>query len=1173
MTPSTRLIFMTFPQAWDASGLKLRVLVLPRGNPLQPLVGSSLSFAAADFRVAVRFVPEPGKLPNRADALTPVTLSAIPPAGRTPLFTKLASLFNIVVPEGAVDPVPAQPPFRKFLPGSFLKASGRTRPSTPFGAIDDEYGCALKASSMPSTQPLPEPSVDLGWGDVLQFALRQPLLAERLGMLFRVDVPVPAGHAMRDGGWIYTELDAAGDFAAEAAGNAELTASYAARVPAFETARPFFVPNLVAVATGPGTPPIDDDVLTENEEYADGFAAFVHGEQPLTANVSDDEGDPLPSVKDVGIRLGWDDEQVLVWLNRQVMSDPNAPGHTPGAVGGYRVDVRRAHSNDPFTSLTAVKGTLDLDGMPLGQFDGELTIETVPVRFPNSDRDWLPPYFTAWAGGSLVTTNAAALAFDGRPPAERAPTQYEPIGASLVRLRYGRDYEFRVRLADLSGGGPPLAAPMLPGRPKTAIVAFRRGIRPKAPTLAVPVGTAVDRAWTSFPIARPRLGFPEAVFTGAAGAYTALVADVAASKAEEREPGIPDPDVSHVEIQVQVRVPAGDAADDGHVVLYTTTRAFPAGPGAALTLELAYVDRSDLSGFASMPVTGPLQVPSARDLRLVVTAMGRPRADYYCSEDHRRGLAPLVLEARREATTEIDLFDVSEAPSRYIRALFFQPDAIEDLPLRAAGSRHDAPSAICSRLAQEIGLQCRGTTIFGRPGQRLSTGASAAVRCTIAPDKSAIQFVSHDDLARRWIVAVQATVLRDWTWDGVEPVAFIVRRQLDGVQEDVGIVEMVRAVGPVALDGPDRSRSHICFFDAIDPKTEDGRFPAEIDVSYRLVPQLRGGGAATTPTLALHLPVSTAPLQTPKLKSAGLAFAPYERADDYSATFPRARALWFEFEERPRDPQDQFFCRVLAHAPDPVLGMPQPPPPMKREDPLPIDPEPVRVILPSQPRDDSGLDAMQPLKPAQPGAARFFVPLPPGLTVDSPELFGLFTYEFRVGHDDRRWSTARGRFGPALRVTGVQHPAPALPCYVRRTERAIRTSAPFAEAYAEGRDFNPSPQTEMWFLLYAQVREVSGASWRNVLLLRHRGRMLEEGVEPLTRYAATEFDLAAASGALRSLALSADAPLSMLAVELMPAPLINDGGNLNRYGDPLGADLGQVRILRTSPLTPVPTAC
>ena len=55
MTPTTRLIFMTFPQAWNASGLKLRVLVLPRGNPLQSLVGAGLSFAGADFRVkAVR---------------------------------------------------------------------------------------------------------------------------------------------------------------------------------------------------------------------------------------------------------------------------------------------------------------------------------------------------------------------------------------------------------------------------------------------------------------------------------------------------------------------------------------------------------------------------------------------------------------------------------------------------------------------------------------------------------------------------------------------------------------------------------------------------------------------------------------------------------------------------------------------------------------------------------------------------------------------------------------------------------------------------------------------------------------------------------------------------------------------------------------------------------------
>jgi hypothetical protein len=42
--------------------------------------------------------------------------------------------------------------------------------------------------------------------------------------------------------------------------------------------------------------------------------------------------------------------------------------------------------------------------------------------------------------------------------------------------------------------------------------------------------------------------------------------------------------------------------------------------------------------------------------------------------------------------------------------------------------------------------------------------------------------------------------------------------------------------------------------------------------------------------------------------------------------------------------------------------------------------------------------------------------------------------------------------------------------------------------------------------------------------------------------------------------------LSALAVELLPEPG-------SPFGDPLGQDLGQVRLLRTSPLTPVPAVC
>jgi hypothetical protein len=55
--------------------------------------------------------------------------------------------------------------------------------------------------------------------------------------------------------------------------------------------------------------------------------------------------------------------------------------------------------------------------------------------------------------------------------------------------------------------------------------------------------------------------------------------------------------------------------------------------------------------------------------------------------------------------------------------------------------------------------------------------------------------------------------------------------------------------------------------------------------------------------------------------------------------------------------------------------------------------------------------------------------------------------------------------------------------------------------------------------------------------------------------------------------------MSVLAVELLPSPLVHQplivavGERINRYDDPLGANLGQVRILRSSPLVPVPAIC
>ena len=84
--------------------------------------------------------------------------------------------------------------------------------------------------------------------------------------------------------------------------------------------------------------------------------------------------------------------------------------------------------------------------------------------------------------------------------------------------------------------------------------------------------------------------------------------------------------------------------------------------------------------------------------------------------------------------------------------------------------------------------------------------------------------------------------------------------------------------------------------------------------------------------------------------------------------------------------------------------------------------------------DDAGLDAMTPLIPAVPSAGvtdgvHWLLPLPPGIAPDALELFGFWTYEFRVGHNVQ-WSTAQGRFGRPLRVAGLQHPPPRLVCTV-----------------------------------------------------------------------------------------------------------------------------------------------
>jgi hypothetical protein len=220
----------------------------------------------------------------------------------------------------------------------------------------------------------------------------------------------------------------------------------------------------------------------------------------------------------------------------------------------------------------------------------------------------------------------------------------------------------------------------------------------------------------------------------------------------------------------------------------------------------------------------------------------------------------------------------------------------------------------------------------------------------------------------------------------------------------------------------------------------------------------------------------------------------------------------------------------------------------------------------------------------------FLLPLPPGLSSEDLELFGFWTYEFRVGHA-RYWSTAQGRFGRPLRVTGIQHPAPHLICSVTRSTSGIDATAPYAvTVYNGNRLYNfdlGDPQSRMWFLLYAQVMQADAASYRNVLLERLPGLTLRrqmagpnnpEHGPAMGPIAGAQFTAAQINDRLALLGLPLTTALSVLAVEVLPGPLnVPDAAGAPAAQapseDPLGTQLGVRRIMRTSPLTAVPAIC
>ena len=393
-----RISILTFPQRFDGTTLSLNILLVPRlssawnGDPLQPLIlnlpnlgDTTPAFADADLQLEARVIDGLDRFPVNS----PVDFTA-PLPDASGVMADARALFEELIAPGPgrfqLAPSPtafaqearavADIPIKKYLPQSYRDAFLFNGPRAPGAVTDDSYHCAIKADTKPNPAFQSTPDT-VSWGQIYAYCLRHPVLARRLGLIRTASFVVPGG-LLEKGGFLFVDLAAGSDYAGQATSDATLLKRYAARIPALTGGieRLLFAavnfPVLFDDPMLPGVPPAPgnyDAVFLEAADYDDGFANIVHGTQPVSQNLLAEEPDGFTPLTDVGIRLGWDDEQLLIWHNRQLREDstvvPKVPGKpqrldAPLGVFGYRIDARRPGELD-WNSLVRVRSRAPLD--------------------------------------------------------------------------------------------------------------------------------------------------------------------------------------------------------------------------------------------------------------------------------------------------------------------------------------------------------------------------------------------------------------------------------------------------------------------------------------------------------------------------------------------------------------------------------------------------------------------------------------------------------------------------------------------------------------------------------------------------------------------------------------------------------------------------------------------
>ncbi|WP_285269422.1 hypothetical protein [Kaistella rhinocerotis] len=1283
---------LTFPQHFSEGRLHFNIVVLPRNiNLRNPLPSGAPAFVDATFQFDTQIINQLDGLP----LFSTVTHTETPQIAILPV-NKKAVIDEVIAQMEANDGLQISEnqalnkdsgaraqaqkyatknvAIKKYLPQTYRNSFNFTSSRTRFAVTDDSYECIIKNKDRHLTDELTDRRY-ISWGKLVGFILRNSVLAEKAGLIYKASIPV-SGDVFKKGGWLFTRFGSGSEF------GTTHCAIYAARLPALKNDRTLFAPVLFPVTEIAANNATYDAVMQEAILYNDGFAKIVHANQPVNQDLLQESDTTNPPLKDLGLQLGWDDEQLTIWGNRQLRQKDeltDLPIDAPLGVFGYKVDIRKLGDSTWF-SQNRVMASQDIK-MQNGEVlfaqnrPFELPTEVHPSSHGNTMEEgfWLPMYFAAWNGkcmvipdreaqeihllekprvavSGLASTNAVNL----QPKKNFHPFHQDPT--QTVALRYGHDYEVRIRLMDISGGSPKLESEPLNGGQKSVAQAhFRRNI--KAGAVKISNINEFFRMQTSslvrdtsvlenildedniLRIKRPDLSYPSVAYTGKYEDAGELLKNkingisVPADPADRSQQtiGLPDPDVNSFKVLVEVKSLEMDnvLSENGreaYILWQEKTFTLPKDLAAenydlAASIKIVYQDFHQLdllNNYTGDEDADELLLPTSRHLRLTFIPIVDFADDDYAAKFVASG-TPLSLNAYKAAEEEPELLSPIKGG---LRAFYLQPESKPEvsehnkLKLASTKTMVNVTAPELKRLAEALDLSSHNLTLQGEPGQRVQFGVSNEIRHSLAPESGSVTLSSVNELFNRWIIAVDFSVLRDWSWQGFEPDSITVMRKVHAADTElmeIGSVQLKDTANMQMLQDADRTTTRVMFLDSIDPKKYQKNFPRELFAEYSLKLNFKNEETVTDEfeTLNIQLPVTVIPHQVPKLVSAGVALTPYQYdRENYRYSDERQKYLWLEFDKAPENPRTTYYARILAYSPDPYLCR------VDRElisnisedQRFNINDEKIREIIPRMTNDFAGIGVMQELIPEEEeNATRYLLPLPPGLHSASDELFGFFTYEIRVGHRKEVWATAQGRYGRPLKVNGVQHPAPELACHAVRSEiktpigknKYVELSAPHASAVLNGENITAfPPNTSLWYSLYTQVMQADGESFRNILIdsgpmpyhpkkskINDGGYIKENG----NRMGTAKLSVREIGDKLEALGLPRSNSISAIAVEIFPmdnkwqldkgAKRGSEASYIEEYLatrstlNPLTDLLGQHRIYRSSKLTGITEVC